>query len=126
MRRFRRQVVGRRPVVQVRVGDEAEGVEQLKRAVDRRDVDALGGLLHAGRDLFWRRVVEPGHRFKYELTLRGNPVAAGPQLLVPAAVSLRPLLHGSESSSAGRVCHRVYRVAQAALGTHPRQSMRGE
>ena len=79
------QVIRRRAVVQVGVGDEAEAVEQLERPVDRGDVDALGGLLDAGRDLFRGRVVELGDRLEDELALRGDPVAAGPQLLVPGA-----------------------------------------
>src|ERR1700750_277549 len=65
------QVVRGRAVVQVRVGDEAEAVQQLQRPVDGGDVDALGGLLHAGRDLFWRRVAQPGDRLEDQLALRG-------------------------------------------------------
>ena len=79
------QVVGRRPVMEVGVGDHADVLEQLERAVDGGDVDAAGGLLDLGADLFRGRVVELRHRFQHELALRRHPVAAGPQLLVPPA-----------------------------------------
>jgi hypothetical protein len=92
------QVVGRRAVVQVRVGDKAEVVQELEGAVDRRDVDASGGFLDACRDLLRRRVVEVGYRLKDELALRRDPVAARPQLLIPGARQV--VLHAVEFSSA--------------------------
>jgi hypothetical protein len=77
------QVVGRRPVPEVGVGDHADLLEQLERAVDGRDVDPARGLLDLGADLLRGGVIEPRHRLQDELTLRCHPVAAGPQLLVP-------------------------------------------
>src|ERR1700691_2118278 len=44
------QVVGGRAVVQVRVGDHADLLEQFKRAVDGGDVDAARGLVDLSAD----------------------------------------------------------------------------
>ncbi len=91
------QVVGGRAVMQVRVRDQPQVVQEFECPVDGRDVDAPGGLLDARRDLLRRSVVELGDRLEDELTLRRHPVAARSQLLVPGARQV--VLHAVESSS---------------------------
>ena len=79
------QVVDGRAVPEVGVGDHADLLEQLERAVDGRDVDPARGLLDLGADFLGGGVIEPRHRLQDELALRRHPVAAGSQLLVPPA-----------------------------------------
>ena len=73
-------VVGRSAVAQVRVLDEPDLLEQLQRAVDRRDVHARRAFDDPGMDVLGRCVTEIGHRFEDELTLGGQPEAARSQL----------------------------------------------
>jgi len=61
----------------------ALGLQQIERPVDGRDVHAPRGLLDPGADLFRRGVLERGDRLEHELALRGDPVPAGPQLVIP-------------------------------------------
>ena len=78
-----REVVAGRSVAQVGVADEAELLEQFQGPVDRGDVDPAGPLVHLGEDLLRRCVVQSRNGLENELTLRGHPVAAGPQRGVP-------------------------------------------
>src|SRR5215469_3091868 len=90
--RLRREMVAGRAVPEVGVGDQAELLEQLERAVDRGEVHAPRRLVHLGADLLGRGVMQPGDGLQDELALWGNAVAAGPQRGVPR------LRHGPESS----------------------------
>ena len=81
--RVGRQVIPVRPMSEMRVRDQADLLKQLKSPVDGRDIDPDGDLLDLGVDLLWRRVLQLGDRFEHELTLRGYPVAASPQRVIP-------------------------------------------
>lgn len=76
------EVVAGRAVVDVGVPDEAELLEGLERAVDRRGRHrpaAVGA--HAVDDLVGRRVAEPADRGEDALALRGQALALRPQPL---------------------------------------------
>jgi len=68
--------VGGRAVAEVGVAHEADAVEQVERAVDRRDVHRRGRALDLHADLLRRRVVEGPHSVQHELALRCHPQAA--------------------------------------------------
>src|SRR5260370_9830360 len=88
-----REVIGRSAVAEVGVGDQAELLEQLERAVDRGDVHTPCGLPYLGADVLWRRVFQLVDRFEHELPLRRDTVSPRPELLVPRpghGPSLRP------------------------------------
>src|SRR3954465_8974405 len=76
-------VVGRRAVAEMGVGDEAELLEQLERAIDGRDVDAAGGAAYPLGDLVGGGVAERGDGLEDELALRGEPVAARAEAGLP-------------------------------------------
>src|SRR5260370_23328566 len=78
-----REVIGRSAVAEVGVGDQAELLEQLERAVDRGDVHTPCGLPYLGADVLWRRVFQLVDRFEHELPLRRDTVSPRPELLVP-------------------------------------------
>ena len=69
-------VIRGRAVGQVRVGHQAEFLEQLQRAVDGGDVDAGGGLRHLEVHLVGRGVAKAVHRLEHELTLCGEAETA--------------------------------------------------
>ena len=76
------EVVARRPVVDVRVPDQAELLQRLERAVDGRcghRVRAVGG--HGIHDLVGGGVTEPPDGRQHALALRGQALAARPQPL---------------------------------------------
>jgi hypothetical protein len=69
-------VIRRCTMAEVGVGDEAELLQELQRAVDGRDVDTFGGLPHLSHDLVGSGMPKPVDRLEHELSLRGQPVAA--------------------------------------------------
>ena len=71
--RLGRRMVRGGSVTQVGVTDQSELLEQVQRAVDGGDVDALRGLPDLGQDLFGRRVVEVLDGLEYEFALRRQP-----------------------------------------------------
>jgi hypothetical protein len=77
------EVIGRRPVVQVAVFNQAKLLEQLERPVYGRDVDAASGLPDLAVDFFRSCVLQPLDCLKDELALRGDAVAASPERIVP-------------------------------------------
>src|SRR5260370_8899674 len=88
-----REVIGRSAVAEVGVGDQAELLEQLERAVDRGDVHTPCGPPYLGADVLRRRVFQLVDRFEHELPLRRDTVSPRPELLVPRpghGPSLRP------------------------------------
>ena len=74
-----RRVIGRRPVRQVGVVDQAELLEQLEGAVDGGDVDAGDPLADRGVHLLRRGVTELVHSLEDQLALRREPQAALPE-----------------------------------------------
>jgi 4-amino-4-deoxychorismate lyase len=80
-----RRTVGRGAVIEVRVPDDAEFLEQFEGAVDGGEVDVGHGVV----DLFRRRVVEVAHRGQDLLTLGGHPQPA----LAQARRQVRPFVH---------------------------------
>jgi 4-amino-4-deoxychorismate lyase len=69
--------VRRGPMTEVGVPDEPDLLQQLQRPVDGGDVDAV----HALADALRGGVAEGAHRGQHLLALRGQPQAAGPQLV---------------------------------------------
>ncbi len=59
MLRFRGQVIAGGPVLQMRVADQPELLEQLKRAVHGGDVDPARRQPYVSEDLFRRRMLKP-------------------------------------------------------------------
>ena len=77
---LRRGMVGRRTVAEVGMLDEADLLEQLQRAVHRRDVHAGRPLHDPGMHILRRRVAEVGDGFEDQLTLGGQPETTRAQL----------------------------------------------
>src|SRR5262249_40515991 len=77
------QVIAVCAVPEVGVRDKPDLLEQLEGPVDGRKVDSDGGLLDLGVDLFRAGMLEPGDGLQHKLALRSNPVAPGPQRVVP-------------------------------------------
>jgi hypothetical protein len=92
--RIRRQVIPVRSVPEMGVRDEADLLEQLEGAVNGGEIDSDCRLLDLGVDLFGSSVLQSCDSLKDELALRGNPVTAGPQRVIPR------LRHAPESSEA--------------------------
>lgn len=76
-------VVGRCPMSDVSVGDEADILEDFEGAVHGRQVDAGRRALDLDEDLLGRSVTQPLHRLKDELTLRGDAEPVLAQASVP-------------------------------------------
>jgi len=81
-------------VPKVGVRDEADLLEQLKSAVNGGEIDSDCRLLDLGVDLLGSSVLQSCDSLKDELALRGNPVTAGPQRVIPR------LRHAVESMQA--------------------------
>jgi len=74
------QVIGRRAVVEVSVGDNAHLLEHLEVAVDGRQGQGRSAVSTHGRGKAVRRgVAERTDRIDDPLPLRGQPHAPGPQ-----------------------------------------------
>ncbi len=86
------QVIPVRTVPEMRVRDQADLLEQLKGSVDGGEIDSDCRLLDLGVDLLGSSVLEPRDGLEDELALRGNPVTAGPQRVIPR------LRHTADSS----------------------------
>jgi len=69
-------VIRGRAVGQVRVGHQAELLEELQRAVNGGDVDTGGGLRHLEVHLVGRGVAKVVHRLEHQLALRGEAETA--------------------------------------------------
>ena len=71
-------VIGRCPMADMGMGDEADILEDFKGAIDGRQVDAERRALDLDEDLLGGPVTQPLHRLKDELPLRGDaePVLA--------------------------------------------------
>lgn len=79
-----RNVVRRRAVAEVSVRDQRQLFEQIKRSIDRRDVDPACGLAHLGEDVFCGRMTKRHDRLEHKLPLGREPVSLGTQLTLPA------------------------------------------
>jgi hypothetical protein len=90
--RIRCQVIPVRSVPEMGVRDEADLLEQLKGAINGGEIDSDRRLLDLGVDLLGSSVLQSCDSLKDELALRGNPVTASPQRVIPR------LRHAPESS----------------------------
>ena len=82
-----RSVVRRCTVAEVRMRNETELFEQLKRPVDGRDVDPARRGTNAVSDLVWSCMAERSDGFKDKLPLRRQPITPRPQVLMPRTSS---------------------------------------
>lgn len=76
-----RPVIGRRPVRQVGVTDQAQFLKQLKRAINRGDVDTGGTLANRVVNLLRRGMPQLMHSLQNQLALRSQPQATLPEHL---------------------------------------------
>ena len=80
------EVVARRTVVDVGVPDQTQLLKCIEGAVHRRRGNLSAPVARHGiHDLVRGRVTEPPHGAEHPLTLRGQPLAAGPQSLAEIA-----------------------------------------
>ena len=78
-------VIGRGAVTQMGVGDERQLFEQIERAINGRDVDAVRGFAHPRQDVVGCGMPKGGDRLEHQLPLRSEPVTPRAQLPLPAA-----------------------------------------
>lgn len=92
---FADTVVGRRAVRQVRVGNQAEFLQQLQRPIDRGDIHPGRGPGHLAVHLIGRGVPQRIDRLKHQLPLGGEPEPTGAQLLGEGRGQCHPSIVGA-------------------------------
>lgn len=92
--RIGREVIPVRPMPEMGVRDQADLFQQLEGSVNGGEIDSHCLLPDLGVDLLGSSVLERRDSLEDELALRGNPVTAGPQRVIPR------LRHADESMQA--------------------------